>query len=104
MFHSVWRFGHIGVLSRWGNVPSSRAATRGMRCGRDRVGPPARRGLVVALLVGDAAGSLAAQESLDIDVVAASDPACAALLQNSRAMALPLSDGGPLPARQQSGL
>ena len=34
------------------------------------------------------------QEDLDLDEIAVSDPACAALLQNTRAMALPTTDGG----------
>ena len=45
-------------------------------------------------LIGDVAGALAVQDDLDLEAVAASDPACAALLQNSRAMALPMTDGG----------
>ena len=94
MFHWMWRFGHIGALTRW----AERALTA---CGDpgNAVDPSASARLRAAVswsrfLVGDVAGALAAQEVLDLDAVAASDPACAALLQNSRAMALPLSDGG----------
>ena len=43
-------------------------------------------------LIGDVAGALAVQEDLDLDAVAAADPALAALLQNTRAMSLPMSD------------
>ena len=94
MFHWVWRFGNIGALARW----AERALTV---CGS---GPNAMDPVVSArlraavswsrFLVGDVAGALAVQDDLDLEAVAASDPACAALLQNSRAMALPMTDGG----------
>jgi predicted ATPase len=45
-------------------------------------------------LLGDVAGAFAAQDAVDIDAVAATDPACAALLLNARALTLPMSDGG----------
>ena len=94
MFHWVWRFGQIGVLSRW--AERALIACSDPASAVDATVSARLRAVVswARYLVGDVAGSLAAQESLDIDVVAASDPACAALLQNSRAMALPLSDGG----------
>ena len=94
MFHWMWRFGHIGELARW----AERAL---VACGDpvDHMDPTASARLRAAVswarfLVGDVAGALAAQDVLDLDAVARSDPACAALLQNTRALALPLSDGG----------
>ncbi len=93
MFHWVWRFAHIGALARW----AERALTA---CGGSSAVDPvvsARLRAAVSwsrFLVGDVAGALAVQDDLDLEAVAASDPACAALLQNSRAMALPVTDGG----------
>lgn len=94
MFHWVWRFGHIGALARW----AERALTA---CGSapNAMDPVVSARLRAAVswsrfLVGDVSGALAAQDDLDLEAVAASDPACAALLQNSRAMALPVTDGG----------
>ncbi len=94
MFHWVWRFGNIGALARW----AERALTV---CGS---GPNAMDPVVSArlraavswsrFLIGDVSGALAVQDDLDLEAVAVSDPACAALLQNSRAMALPMTDGG----------
>ena len=108
MFHSMWRFGHMGVLAQW----AERALTACGDRGNDAEDPTASARLRAAVswsrfLVGDTSGALAAQEVLDLDAVAASDPACAALLQNTRAMALPMSDGGiagPRRSRAGSGL
>ena len=79
MFHWVWRFGHIGTLARW----AERALTA---CGSapNAMDPVVAARLRAAVswsrfLVGDLAGALAAQDDLDLEVVAASDPACAAL-------------------------
>ena len=50
MFHSMWRFGHIGVLARWAERALAACGDPGTDAvDRDRVGTPARRGLVVAL-------------------------------------------------------
>jgi hypothetical protein len=94
MFHWVWRFGHIETLARW----AERALTA---CGSapNALDPVVSARLRAAVswsrfLVGDVSGALAAQDDLDLEAVAESDPACAALLQSSRAMALPVTDGG----------
>ena len=96
MFHSMWRFGNFGGLARW----AERAlAACGGSSGDDGVDATASARLRAAVswsrfLIGDVAGALAVQEVLDLETVAAADPACGALLQNTRAMALPLADGG----------
>lgn len=95
MLHSMWRFGDIGVLARW--AERALAACEDLPPGPATPTASARLRAAVSwsrFLVGDAAGALAVQEGLDLDAVAASDPACAALLQNTRAMALPTTDGG----------
>ena len=97
MLHSMWRFGHIDVLARW----AERALAA---CGDPQADPEvatasARLRAAVSwsrFLVGNAAGALAVQQGLDLDAIADSDPACAALLQNTRAMALPTADGGAM--------
>ncbi len=95
MLHSMWRFGHISVLARW----AERALTSCVDAEADVEAPTASARLRAAVswsrfLIGDGAGALAVQEVLDLDEVAVSDPACAALLQHTRAMALPATDGG----------
>ena len=97
MFHSMWRFGQISVLARW----AERALAACGEGGNDAEDPGAAARLRAAVswsrfLIGDVAGALAAQEVLDLDAVAVSDPACAALLQNTRAMSLSMTDGGSL--------
>ena len=94
MFHWMWRYGHIGVLARW----VERALTV---CGEpanvEDAAASARLRAAVSwsrFLVGDRVGALAAQDVLDLDAIAASDAACAALLYSTRAMSLPTSDGG----------
>ena len=103
MFHWVWRFGHIGALARW--AERALAACGGEPNALDPVVSARLRAAVSwsRFLVGDVSGALAAQDDLDLEAVAESDPACAALLQNSRAMALPVTDGGRAPARRRSG-
>jgi len=92
MFHSMWRFGNFGALAQW----AERALAACGPPGGGGVDPRASARLRAAVswsrfLIGDVAGALDAQEVLDLDAVAATDPACAALLQNTRAMALPMT-------------
>ena len=95
MFHSMWRFGNFGALARW----AERALAACGALGGDDAQPRASARLRAAVswsrfLTGDLAGALAAQEVLDVDAVATADPACAALLQTTRALSLPMTDGG----------
>ncbi len=94
MFHWVWRFGHIGVLAQLAEQALASCAGPG-----SEVDPRVSARLRAAVswsrfLLGDLPGALAAQDGLDLDEVAASDPASGALLLNSRSMSLPLTDGG----------
>ena len=94
MFHWVWRFGHLGALARW-----AEHALAASGCDTNALDPRASARLRAAVswarfLVGDVTGALAAQDGLDLEAVADSDPACAGLLQHARAMSLPVTDGG----------
>ena len=104
VFHWVFRFGDIRVyaglaeraFAQCGEAQSAAGRSGESMSEADRAAAARLSSGVswVRFLIGDVAGALAAQEGLDIDAIAASDPACAALLLNSRAIALPLSDGG----------
>ncbi len=93
-FHWIYRFGDMRVFASWAEQALAQAGdpqSDGDRAAAARL----RSGVSWArFLLGDVAGSLAVQEPLDLDVVAASDPACAALLLNSRALGLLQADGG----------
>ena len=45
-------------------------------------------------MLGDVEGALAAQDGVDLGALAESDPACAALLEVNRALALPSTRAG----------
>ena len=96
MFHWAFRFGDIGIYAELAERALAQSQSDDAQNDTDRAAAARLRSGVswVRFLVGDVAGALEVQESLDIDVVAVSDPACAALLLNSRAIALPLDDGG----------
>jgi len=94
VFHWIYRFGDIRLFAAW----AERAL---IECGDpdnavDKATAARLRAGVswVRFLLGDIPGALSVQDPLDLEAVAASDPACAALLLNSRSLALPLSDGG----------
>ncbi len=94
VFHWAFRFGDMRVYA--GLVERAFVLSGDPQGETDRAAAARLSAGVswVRFLVGDIAGALAAQDAVDMDAVAASDPACAALLLNSRALALPLSDGG----------
>jgi predicted ATPase len=94
MFHWMWRYRHFGALAQWAERALATCGDPGHST--DPVAAARLRAAVswTRYLVGDAAGALAAQDVLDLEAVAASDPACAALLYSTRAIALPMSDGG----------
>ena len=94
MFHWVWRFGHIGVLAQLAERALSTCGGPGG--GVDPLVSARLRAAVSwsRFLLGDLTGALEAQAGLDLDEVAAMDPASGALLLNSRSMSLPLTDGG----------
>ena len=94
VFHWVFRFGDMKLFAGW--AERALAQSGDPESDSDRVTAARLRAGVswARFLLGDVAGTLAAQDALDMDAVAASDPACAALLLNSRALALPLSNGG----------
>jgi predicted ATPase len=94
LFHWMWRYGHMAALARW--TERALAACSDPANATDS-GAAARLRAAVSwsrFLVGDVTGALAAQDVLDLDAIEVSDPACAALLYNTRAIALPVSDGG----------
>ncbi len=92
MFHWIYRFGDITVFAGW--AERALALCGDPATSEDPVAA-ARLCAVVSwsrFLLGDVVGSIAVQEHLDMDVVAASDPAYAALLLQQKALALPLRD------------
>jgi hypothetical protein len=94
VFHWIYRFGDIKVFAGWAERALSQSGDP--KTNTDEA-TAARLHSVVCwsrFLMGDVTGALAAIDALDLGAVAASDPACAALLFNTRALALPLSDGG----------
>ena len=94
MFHWMWRYRHFGALAQWAERALATCGDPGLST--DPVAAARLRAAVswTRYLLGDVAGALAAQEVLDLEAVAESDPACAALLYSTRAIALPVSDGG----------
>ncbi|MFL6287554.1 MAG: ATP-binding protein, partial [Actinomycetes bacterium] len=94
VFHWIYRFGGMKTFAEWAEralaqsgdpqSPTDKATAARLRAGVSWA----------RFLLGDIPGALAVQDALDLEEVTATDPACAALLYNTRAIALPLSKGG----------
>jgi predicted ATPase len=94
VFHWIYRFGDIKVFAGWAERALKQSGDP--KSDADRASAARLHSVVCwsRFLMGDVTGALATIDALDLDAVAGSDPACAALLFNTRALALPLSDGG----------
>ncbi len=90
----MWLFGRIQELAAW----TQRAYDDCFSTTRRAEQPYQYRLRAAAswtrFVLGDVDGALAAQEGVDIEALAESDPACAALLEVNRALALPLVADG----------
>jgi predicted ATPase len=93
-FHWIFRFGNMRVFAAWAERALAQAGEPQTEADRATAARLYSGVAWARFLLGDVTGALAAQESVDIEAVVASDPACAALLLNTRALAVPLSDGG----------
>jgi len=90
----MWLFGRIQELASW----TERAYVECFTTAPETMQPYQYRLRAAAawtrFVLGDVEGALAAQEGVDLGPLAESDPACAALLEVNRALALPLDNGG----------
>ena len=94
VFHWIYRFDDMKSFLTW--AERALAQSGHPESDADRA---AQARLVAGVcwgrfLVGDIPGALAVQDLVDLDALPESDPACAALLYNSRSLLLPLTDGG----------